>query len=255
MLRSAEAVEVPDTDLTELAAWTRSATITAGAALRARIVLRAGAGEGTSSIARALGVSRPTVIIWRERYRTGGVAALQDAPRSGRPKTVDEAVIISRTLEPPPEHLGVTHWSTRLLASELGVGDATVARCWRRYGLQPWRRETLKFSTDPELEEGPRRHRAVPGPAGQGHRAVRGRVGSGRGAVPSLDQPVSPTRTSEPDVRVSTHPALHDPCRLNYPIASPVRSDHGEGIRFPRYRYLLTTTAPGLNSSFSPCRG
>jgi transposase len=152
MLRSAEAVEVPDTDLTELTAWTRSATITAGASLRARIVLRAGAGEGTSAIARALGVSRPTVIIWRERYRTGGIAALEDAPRSGRPKTVDEAVIISRTLEPPPSHLGVTHWSTRLLASELGVGDATVARCWRRFGLQPWRRETFKFSTDPELE-------------------------------------------------------------------------------------------------------
>jgi transposase len=75
-----------------------------------------------------------------------------DAPRSGRPRTVDEAEIIARTLEPPPGHLGVTHWSSRLLGSELGVGDATVARCWRRFGLQPWRRETFKFSTDPELE-------------------------------------------------------------------------------------------------------
>jgi DNA-binding MurR/RpiR family transcriptional regulator len=42
--------------------------------------------------------------------------------------------------------------STRLLASQLGVGDATVARAWRRYGVKPWRRETFKFSTDPELE-------------------------------------------------------------------------------------------------------
>jgi len=40
----------------------------------------------------------------------------------------------------------------KLLAAELGLGDATVARCWRRFGLQPWRRETFKFSTDPELE-------------------------------------------------------------------------------------------------------
>jgi transposase len=152
MLRSAEAVEVPPADRTELVAWTRSATITAGAALRARIVLKAGAGEGTSAIAKQLGVSRPTVIVWRERYRSGGIAALADAPRPGRPRTVDEAQIIARTLEPPPEHLGVTHWSTRLLASELGVGDASVARCWRRFGLKPWRRETFKFSTDPELE-------------------------------------------------------------------------------------------------------
>ena len=152
MVRSAEAVEVPEADRSELSAWTRSATITAGAALRARIVLKAGAGEGTFDIARQLGVSRPTVIAWRERYRAGGIAALEDAPRSGRPKTVDEAEIISRTLEPPPEHLGVTHWSTRLLGTELGLSDTTVARCWRRFGLQPWRRETFKFSTDPELE-------------------------------------------------------------------------------------------------------
>jgi hypothetical protein len=38
------------------------------------------------------------------------------------------------------------------LAKELGVGDATVARAWRGYGVQPWRRGTFKFSTDPELE-------------------------------------------------------------------------------------------------------
>src|SRR6266581_526702 len=152
MARTAEVVEVSETDRTELLTWTRSATITAGAALRARIVLGAGAGEGTSSIARGLGVSRPTVIMWRERYRVGGIAALEDAPRSGRPKSVDEAVIIARTLEPPAEHLGVTHWSTRLLASELGISDTSVARCWRRFSLKPWRRETFKFSTDPELE-------------------------------------------------------------------------------------------------------
>jgi len=36
------------------------------------------------------------------------------------------------------------------LAGELRVGDATVARAWRRYGVKPWRRETFKFSTDPD---------------------------------------------------------------------------------------------------------
>lgn len=109
-------------------------------------------GGGTSQVAKRLGVSRPTVIAWRERYRTGGIDALSDQPRSGRPKTVDEAAIVARTLEPPPKRLGVTHWSTRLLAAELRVGDATVARAWRRFGLAPHRRETFKFSTDPELE-------------------------------------------------------------------------------------------------------
>jgi transposase len=55
-------------------------------------------------------------------------------------------------LEPPPDSLGVTHWSSRLLGRHLGIGDATVARAWRKYRVQPWRRETFKFSTDPELE-------------------------------------------------------------------------------------------------------
>ncbi len=48
--------------------------------------------------------------------------------------------------------LGVTHWSSRLLASELGLGHATIARVWRKWNLQPWRVETFKFSTDPELD-------------------------------------------------------------------------------------------------------
>ena len=146
------AVQVPDEDRVTLETWTRSPSLSAGPALRARIVLACAAGEGTSQLARRLGVSRPTVISWRERYRSGGLAALADAPRSGRPKIIDEAAILARTLEPPPAALGVTHWSSRLLAAELSVGDATVARCWRRYGLQPWRRESFKFSTDPELE-------------------------------------------------------------------------------------------------------
>jgi transposase len=152
MPSSAGGVRASDDELATLRSWTRSSSASAAEALRARIVLAAAHGEGTSAIARRLGVSRPTVIAWRERYRSGGIGVLSDAPRSGRPKTVDDARIVARTLEPPPERLGVTHWSTRLLGSELGVGDATVARCWRRFGLQPWRRETFKFSTDPELE-------------------------------------------------------------------------------------------------------
>src|SRR5947209_7708593 len=33
-----------------------------------------------------------------------------------------------------------------------GFCDTTVARAWRRYEMQPWRRETFKFSTDPQLQ-------------------------------------------------------------------------------------------------------
>jgi hypothetical protein len=54
------------------------------------------------------------------------------------------------TLEPPPARLGVTHWSSRLLGAALGVSNVKVA--WREWGLQPWRTESFKFSTDPQLE-------------------------------------------------------------------------------------------------------
>jgi transposase len=145
-------VELADADRATLVTWTRSSSVRAGLALRAKIVLAAGDGEGTSSIAARLGVSRPTVILWRDRYVAQGLVGLDDAERSGRPKVVDDAKILAATLDPPPARLGVTHWSTRLLASQLGVGDATVARAWRKYNVKPWRAETFKFSTDPELE-------------------------------------------------------------------------------------------------------
>jgi hypothetical protein len=39
-----------------------------------------------------------------------------------------------------------------LLAAELKIGFATVARIWRKWNLQPWRVQTFQFSTDPELD-------------------------------------------------------------------------------------------------------
>jgi hypothetical protein len=141
-----------DEDRETLLSWTRSSTVSAGQRERAEIVLAVTAGSGVSGAARSLGVSRPTVIKWRDRFSADGVAGLADLPRSGRPKTVDDAAIIATTLDPPPESLAVTHWSTRLLGRHLGISDATVARAWRAYRVQPWRQGTFKFSTDPELE-------------------------------------------------------------------------------------------------------
>ncbi len=123
----------------------------AGLAQRARIVLLAADGVSNTEIASRVGVSRPTVIDWRARYQRSGMAGLADEPRSGRPREIDHESIIAATLTPPPKKLGVTHWSSRLLAAKLKIGNATVARAWRDYGVQPWRSQTFKFSTDPQL--------------------------------------------------------------------------------------------------------
>ncbi len=134
-----EALVIGDQDRATLEAWTRSRSIRASHVERARIVLAVADGKGTSGTAREVGVSRPTVIKWRDRFAEQGLAGLDDEPRPGRPKTVDDSAIIAATLQPPPTSLGVTHWSSRLLGKRLGIGDVTVARAWRKYRVQPWR--------------------------------------------------------------------------------------------------------------------
>lgn len=48
-------------------------------------------GLTTSAIAVALGLSRPTVTLWRERLTCFGVEGLQEAPRPGRPRRLADA--------------------------------------------------------------------------------------------------------------------------------------------------------------------
>ena len=142
-------------DRSRLEALSRSRSVRAGLVSRARIVLLAADGLPNAEIARRTGTSRPTVVDWRARYDSGGIGALHDQPRSGRPPEIDEIDVVVATLADdgrPPPHMGVTHWSARLLAGELKISFATVARIWRKWDLQPWRSETFKFSTDPELD-------------------------------------------------------------------------------------------------------
>ena len=146
------AVEMPAADRRVLESWARASTMPAGLVRRARIVLLAADGHGTAEIMTRTGASKPTVIQWKRRYVEGGLEALDDRPRSGRPKVLNDVDIVLATLEAPPEHLGVTHWSSRLLGKELGISNVAVAKVWKDWGLQPWRSETFKFSTDPELD-------------------------------------------------------------------------------------------------------
>jgi transposase len=147
----AAALVLGDGDRDALASWARSTAGRAGLAQRARIVLLAAQGLTNSEIAHRVGVTRQTVISRRARYESEGLDGLDDAPRSGRPRRIDHARIVAETLKAPPKTLGVTHWSSRLLAARLGIDNTTVARAWRDYGVQPWRSGTFKYSTDPEL--------------------------------------------------------------------------------------------------------
>jgi transposase len=149
--KTAEPLLLRSGDQIELERLTRSSTVPAAMAQRARIVLLAADGVANYVIAGRVGVTRPTVNLWRSRYAENGLAGLVGEKRPGRPRQVDRVAIIAATLTPPPQSLGVTHWSSRLLAPRLGVDHATVAAVWKEYGVKPWKAETFKFSTDPEL--------------------------------------------------------------------------------------------------------
>ncbi len=138
-------------DRGRLEALARSASARPSLAQRARIVLMSAEGLTNTAIARRTGATRPTVINWRNRYADGGINALGDLPRSGRPAVVDELEVVATTLADggrPPTHLEATQWSSRLLGEHLGISFATVARIWRKWGIQPDRVETFTFSTD-----------------------------------------------------------------------------------------------------------
>jgi transposase len=153
-------VEIPETDRRELQRRARSKGAPAREVERARIVLLAGDGVPGKQIAARVGCAEPTVVTWRGRYAEHGLAGLEDLPRPGSPSPLPEALrdrVLELTLIEPPIAYGATHWSSRLLAAALTgegtpISHATVARIWHRFGVQPWRAETFKFSTDPELE-------------------------------------------------------------------------------------------------------
>ena len=140
-----------DGDRGPLEALARSASARPSLAQRARIVLMSAEGLTNAEIARRTGATRPTVVNWRKRYAAGGINALGDLPRSGRPTTVDELEVVATTLANgghPPAHLGADHWSSRLLGQHLGISFATVARVWRKWGIQPDHIEIFTLASD-----------------------------------------------------------------------------------------------------------
>ena len=135
--------------------WVNAQKTPQSVAQRARIVLLAAAGESNSAIARTLGVSRPTVILWRARFAAGGSQALTETQAGrGRKPTIPAATIqaiVRATTQTRPA--GQTHWSCRSMAKTEGVSPATVQRIWDAHGLQPHRVRTFKLSNDPRFSE------------------------------------------------------------------------------------------------------
>src|SRR3970040_2530738 len=155
MWESPEALEVSEEARRTLEGWVSARTSPQRIVMRARIVLLAAQGLANRHIAREVQSSRPTVILWRNRFAAGGVAPLrEDAPGRGRPASITRAKV-KGIIEAPTQTRprAATHWSTRTLAKAQGVSHATVQRIWEAHGLQPHRVETFKLSRDKRFVE------------------------------------------------------------------------------------------------------
>lgn len=144
------ALVLSDMERSELAALASRRKTAQALAMRARIVLACAEGASNKDVAADLRLDRATVGKWRRRFVERRMGGLHDEPRSGAPRTVDDArieAVIVRTLESTPPD--ATHWSSRGMARASGLSVSTVQRIWRAFGLQPHRQETFKLSTDP----------------------------------------------------------------------------------------------------------
>jgi transposase len=122
-------------------------------ALRSRIILLAADGLQNLQIAAELNISVRMAALWRKRFLSLGIKGLlKDAPRPGRTPSIlasTVAQVIRKTTQTTPPH--ATHWSTRTMAREVGISEASVRRIWRAHGLKPHRLESFKISRDPEF--------------------------------------------------------------------------------------------------------
>jgi hypothetical protein len=83
------AVVLSEQDRKQLQTLVQARSTPQALALRCRLILRAARGDQPTNqyIAAELHCDRHTVGLWRERFVAAGLAGLQDAPRSGRPRS------------------------------------------------------------------------------------------------------------------------------------------------------------------------
>jgi transposase len=154
-MRIATPLRLSDGEEKQLATWSRGRSTPQRLVLRSKIVMLAARGWENKRIARELRTRQNTVSVWRNRFvshRIDGIS--KDAPRPGRKPRIGQKMvdaIIDRTLHTKPR--GATHWTTRTLASEMGVSNYTVHQIWRSHRIQPHRERSFKLSNDPQFNE------------------------------------------------------------------------------------------------------
>ena len=154
-MRVAPPVVIDNSQKAILEQWARSRSLPARQVERAKVVLLAAEGNTDLEIADQLRIGNHKVARWRKRFLILGLSGLEkDAPRRGRKSAIPVSVkleVIHKTTQCSPAN--ATHWSTRTMASEMGISEATVRRIWHANGLKPHLVESFKISNDKRFAE------------------------------------------------------------------------------------------------------
>ena len=151
----AEPINLLPEERATLDKWSSRRSLPLRVVQRARIIRMAADGLMNKDIAASMGISRPTVQLWRDRFLALRLKGLEkDAPRPGRiPEISDRKVraVIEATLHSKPEN--ATHWSVRSMAEAQGLSKSTINRIWQEHNLKPHLVETFKLSRDKHFVE------------------------------------------------------------------------------------------------------
>jgi transposase len=154
-MRIAERIVLSSEERSTLEAWGKGRILPLRVVQRSRIIQLAADGMQNQDVAKEVGVSCPTVHLWRQRFLALRLPGLEkDAPRPGRIPRIRahkiRAVVEATLHTTPPE---ATHWSTRTMAKAQGLSEATIRRIWQQYNLKPHRVETFQLSRDKRFIE------------------------------------------------------------------------------------------------------
>jgi len=155
MRKSSAVVVLTEEERKSLEEVIRSRTAPYRAVQRARLVLLAGGGMASKAIAKEIGLSRAMVVQRRKRFVEARLAALEDAPRSGKKprygRDTERRILALLDTAPPA---GYSSWTGRLVARQLGdVSPQYVWRVLRHRAIHLQRRHSWCVSTDPEFTQ------------------------------------------------------------------------------------------------------
>lgn len=153
MARPISIIELTPEEKVALQRRVHSSTATQRDSLRARIVLLRAEGHSEAEVAKAAAVSINTVSLWSRRFELSGLQGLQEAPGRGRKPSLPESKVqqvITRVTQPP---VGQQRWSTRSMASAVGMSHQSVHAIWKKNDLKPHQLRTFKISRDARFEE------------------------------------------------------------------------------------------------------